>query len=159
VSSTTEKITLSINVRQQLKISGTLLSFHTSVCAFKIGKATNRRAVSDDMLQTYYLLDRESNCVGKIWTCARIARRPQENEFIALSVRHTGVALKGAVAEKYIPKEQVVNGPERKELVTKWTVKNVMLVEWRDDVALRVAVGQVISTAWNENDKRSVYLG
>jgi hypothetical protein len=159
VSSATEKITLSINVRQQLKISGTLLSFHTSVCAFKIGKATNRRAVSDDMLQTYYLLDRESNCVGKIWTCARIARRPQENEFIALSVRHTGVALKGAVAEKYIPKEQVVNGPERKELVTKWTVKNVMLVEWRDDVALRVAVGQVISTAWNENDKRSVYLG
>lgn len=41
----------------------------------------------------------------------------------------------------------------------KWEVTDVMLVEWKDNVALRVAVGHVVSTAFEWRPDRIVYLG
>jgi len=40
-----------------------------------------------------------------------------------------------------------------------WKITNVMLVEWRDDVALKVAIGHIISTAFEWKPERMVYLG
>jgi hypothetical protein len=164
---------LSTTARQQLKISGILLSFQTPVCVFSIGKATDVKNVSHDALQAFYLLDNARQHVGKIWTCARIARMPRDHNFVALSLRKTGVELKDAVAWKYIPKHTVSTGgfadseggyypgttEEVADSVHNWKVINVMLVEWKNDVAFRVAVGQVISTAWKWRRKRLVYLG
>jgi hypothetical protein len=164
---------LSTTARQQLKISGTLLSFQTPVCVFRIGKATDEKSVSHDALRAFYLLDNANQRVGKIWTCARVAHTPRDHNFIALSFRKTGAELKDAVAEKYIPKHTVSTGgyadsegnyypgtdQEMADPVHNWKVINVMLVEWKNDVAFRVAVGQVISTAWRSREQRLVYLG
>jgi hypothetical protein len=165
---------LSTTARQQLKISGTLLSFKTPVCVFRIGKATDekRKSVSYEAIQTFYLLDGMNQRVGKIWTCARVAQMPRDHDFIALSFRRTGIALKDAVAEQYIPQQRVSGGSytdfetgtyysspdEMRPAPTRdWKVINVMLVQRKDDVAFRVAVGQVISTAWESARQRLVY--
>ena len=151
-------MTLSGDMREQLRISGTLFSFETSVCQFEIGPATHSQKLEDDALQTYYLHDRQGHGVGKVWACGKVRRAWKglgPSDMIALSNRHTGVALNGAVAKSYIPKFS--EGGD--QLVTKWKVRNVMLVRWVGEVALRVAVGQIISTAWSEQDKRLIYLG
>jgi hypothetical protein len=150
---------LSKNARQLLKSSGTLLSFETSICIIRIGEATHEQNISDDALQTYYLMDSQRYRVGKIWTCDRVARSRRDHQFIALSSRKTGIAIKDAVADMHIPKVSDGNGGTRNLLVTSWKAINVMLVDWKGDVAFRVAVGQVISTAWNEETTKLVYLG
>lgn len=168
---------LSISARQQLKLSGTLLRFETPIQRFKIGAATKKRDMSEKALQTFYLLDHASSCVGKIWTCARVARKPGDHEFIFLSIRKTGEALEGAVAKEYFPKgpsqtvldkdpttgaytgtSSTVEGPVYRKPFD-WKVENVMLVEWKGSIAFRVAVGQVISTAREEGRRQMVYLG
>ena len=170
---------LSTTARQQIEQSGTLLSFNSRIRKFKIGAPAIQQDVPDDALRTFYLLDRHGHRVGKIWTCARIARMPVKHEFIALSIRETGWAIRDAVATKYIPgkivKRVSPTHPETGEVVVshkyrvrgkavendydEWTVVNVMLVEWKGDVAFRVAVGQVIETAWAKGKERLVYLG
>lgn len=162
-----------------MALSGALLSFKTPVCLFKIGKvidkeAQEREELSNFSLQAFYLLDGINRRVGKIWTSARIARIPRGHDFIALSIRDEGVGLRNAVDDSYIPKRKVSpptvidpkSGisypvPEREEDVSPrdWRVVNVMLVEWKDDVAFRVAIGQIISTAWATKGEEWVYLG
>jgi hypothetical protein len=168
---------LSISARQQLRLSGTLLRFETPIQRFKIGAATKSRDLSEDALQTFYLLDHANSCVGKIWTCTRVAQQPGDHEFIFLSIRKTGETLEGAVAEKYFPKglsrtvldkdpttgaytgtSSAVEGPVYRKSFD-WKVENVMLVEWKGGIAFRVAVGQVISTARKEGRRQMVYLG
>lgn len=150
---------LSKNARQLLKSSGTMLSFVTSICIIRIGEATYEQNISDDALQTYYLMDSERYRVGKIWTCDRVARSRRDHQFIALSSRKTGIAIKDAVADMHIPKYIDGNGGSKNSPATNWRAINVMLVDWKGDVAFRVAVGQVISTAWNEETTKLVYLG
>ncbi|KAN0108597.1 HET domain containing protein [Hyaloscypha variabilis] len=171
---------ISTTARQQIKQSGTLLSFWSQVRRFKIGGATILQDVPDDALRAFYLLDQGDYRVGKIWTCARIARMPHDHKFIALSIRETGWAVRNAVAEKYLPGKEVerafpvhsetgdpvvghpriIRSQEVEKNYDRWTVTNVMLVEWEGDVAFRVAVGQVISTAWESGRReRLVYLG
>lgn len=165
---------LSGTARQQLKTSGILLSFKTPVHMFCIGEATEGKIVSPDALQPFYLLDDNNQRVGKIWTNIRQAQVPYGRKFIALSFRTTAIALEDAVAKEYIPKEMVplpgytntetgkqYPGPivEMPLPIARWRVINVMLVEWKDDVAFRVAIGQVISTAWRSGGERLVYLG
>jgi hypothetical protein len=150
---------LSRNARQILKSSGTLLSFRTSVRVLQIGEAIYDRNIPEDALQTYYLLDSERVYIGKIWTCDIVARARVNHQFIALSSRKTGLALKGAVGKKYIPQSTDSEGSSSNKPIGDWKVINVMLVEWMGDVAFRVDVGQVISTAWDDKLTRSVYLG
>ncbi len=111
-----------------------------------------------DALQKYYLMDKDCRRVGKVWTCAHVARSPREHQFIFLSSRRTGVAISGAVHDVYIPKdtngEVSINRP-----ASSWKVMNIMPVDWTDDVAFRVAVGQIISTAWKEETLSLIYLG
>jgi hypothetical protein len=184
----------------QLKLGDTPLSFFTSVNELKIGMPIKDNYLSDDRLRTYYLLDKEDLRVGKIWTCGRVARMRGPRDFIALSFRNTGEAVRNCVDEKYIPKEPYlvkaetngqfkdggfsggvymnagmktkdgnrgVNGEGKDEMVNKernksvidWKVVNVMLVEWKGDVAFRVAVGQVVEPAWPKKEWREVFLG
>jgi len=192
---------LSGAARLELKLCGTLLSFRTSANTLKIGMPIIASKLSDNRLQTYYLLDNENLRVGKIWTCGNVARMANPRDFIALSYRKTGLAIQRAVDEKYIPKEPVyertatkqwddgngsgsatgffkaemktkdgnggANGGTTEPMVKKerdkpaynWKVINVMLVEWKGDVAFRVAVGQVIDTAWETKVMRKVFLG
>jgi hypothetical protein len=161
----------SSTVRQQLKQSGVLLSFCSQVRTFKIGKAIPQlEATSDDTLQTFYLLDLDNLKVGKVWTSARIARMPNDHQFVALSIRKSGVGLEHAVDEKYQRSTVSLTDPEtgatwykREGPPTRnpstWNVVNVMLVKWESEVAFRAAVGEVISSAWGRGKTRLVYLG
>jgi hypothetical protein len=161
---------VSSTVGQQLKQSGVLLSFCSQVRTFKIGEAIPQlQPTSDDTLQSFYLLDLDNIKVGKVWTSARIARMPNDHQFVALSIRRTGVGLEHAVAEKYTRSTVSLTdsetgatykwkGPPTHDPKT-WTVKNVMLVNWEGEVAFRVAVGEVISSAWGRGKTRLVYLG
>jgi hypothetical protein len=135
------------------------LSFETSICVIRIGEAIYEENIPDDALQTYYLMDSQRYRVGKIWTCDRVARSRRDHQFIALSSRKTGIAIKDAVADMHIPKGSDGNGGSKNLPATNWKAINVMLVDWKGDVAFRVAVGQVISTAWNEEATKLVYLG
>jgi hypothetical protein len=150
---------LSQNARQLLKSTGTLLSFRTSVCVIRIGEPTSKQKISKDALQTYYLMDNNHHRVGKVWTCAHVARSPRKHNFIALSSRRTGIAISSAVDDVYIPKNTSGEDGPRNKPASSWKVINVMLVDWKGDVAFRVAVGQIISAAWNEKTMRLIYLG
>jgi hypothetical protein len=150
---------LSKNACQLLKSSGTMLSFRTSIFSLRIGEATYERKIPEDVLQTYYLMDSQRYRIGKIWTCDRVARSRRKHQFIALSSRKTGVAIKDAVAPMHIPQVSDGDSGFSNAPVNSWKVMNVMLVEWQGDVAFRVAVGQVISKAWNEDTRRLIYLG
>jgi hypothetical protein len=162
---------VSSTVRQHLKQSGVLLSFCSQVRTFKIGdRISQLQATSDDTLQSFYLLDLDNLKVGKVWVSARIARMHNDHQFVALSIRKTGVGLEHAVAEKYQRSTVSLTdpetgttwykreGPPTRNLST-WTVINVMLVKWEGEVAFRVAVGEVISSAWGRGKTRLVYLG
>jgi hypothetical protein len=59
----------------------------------------------------------------------------------------------------YIPKNTSGEDGPRNKPASSWKVINVMLVDWKGDVAFRVAVGQIISAAWNEKTMRLIYLG
>lgn len=143
---------LSTNARQHLKQSGILLSFPAQVRQFSIGEATEPAVLPEDALQSFYLLNSAGLEVGIVWTCARVAQSPHDHTFIALSQRETGLAIRDAVAIKHL-REYEISDP------ASWYVRNVMLVEWDGDVALRVATGQIIKSAWGNREKRWVYLG
>ncbi|KUJ19722.1 HET-domain-containing protein [Mollisia scopiformis] len=166
---------LSVTAQQHLKGSGTLLSFQSPVCLCKVGEVIKKRKdVSADALQMFYILDGINQRVGIVWTSERVAQMPRGHEFIALSYRTSGTTLKNAVDKKYIPKRKItqaakvdpVSGtsylqPDKEvdRSAGDWKVINVMLVEWKDDVAFRVAIGQIISTAWGTLGEQLVYLG
>ena len=155
---------LTRNARQLLRLSGTLLSFYTSIRTFWIGAPITRTRTPRDALQAYYLEDRNGDRVGKIWTCDRLVRTGIKHQFIAISSRRTGLAIKGAVAGKYIPSTSDGEGNSTDRPASSWRVINVMLVLWKGDVAYRVAVGQVIKEAWdhwNASMKKNkiIYLG
>jgi hypothetical protein len=151
---------LSQNARQLLKSCGIMLSFETSVCKLRIGKAVHYTpGVPEDSLQEYYLLDSDLNRIGIVWTCGRIVRKGGKHQFIELSSRETGIAMEGAVADKYIPTTTDGEGNTTKKSSTSWKVINVMLVVWEGDVAFRIATGQVISGAWGGVTTRLIYLG
>jgi hypothetical protein len=98
-----------------------------------------------------------------------------DHDFIYLSITKTGVALKDAVAARF--RREVVRFTDPETGVpsifrwesspwvaprgnpSTWTVRNVMLVGWEGDVAFRIAVGQVIASAWCHGRPRLVYLG
>jgi hypothetical protein len=150
---------LSKNARQLLKSSGTLLSFQTSLCVLQIEEVILQQNVPEDLLKPYYLVDSELNRIGKVWTCDHVVKASRKHHFIALSSRSTGSKLAGAVAGKYIPQSSDSEGTTSNDSPSSWRVTNVMLVVWSGDVAFRVAVGQVISTAWDEKTRKLVFLG
>ncbi len=174
---------LSATARRYLDTSGIILGFQTCIGAFRIGRAVNESIgtdVPEDELYEYYLMDEAGRHVGKISTCARVAQKPSAHEFIALLTKKTGDwAVSDAVDEIYQPKKLTPwkkvtytgrsytrNGEAIGEICggvvlpeENWRVTDVMLVEWKDDIALRIAVGHVISTAFEWRPNRIVYLG
>jgi hypothetical protein len=136
-----------------------MLSFRTTVHELRIGEVIHDQSVPDDAIQEYYMMDGERYRIGKVWTRDRVARKQGKHQFIALSSRKTGIAIKDAVADKYIPTSSDGKGNSSKNPASSWKVINVMLVVWKGDVAFRVAVGQVISKAWDEKATKLIYLG
>jgi hypothetical protein len=172
---------LSATARRHLELSGTLVGFQTCVGVFGIGDDCFGRDSTlnpEDECRTFYLIDEAGRRVGHIDTCPKVARKPGPHQSIALSTSNTLGLREDAVDLIYQPKKSIskkftytshshthnreVTKETSKEVVLpsyNWRATNVMLVEWRDDVAFRVAVGRVISTAFEWKPERMVYLG
>jgi hypothetical protein len=156
------------------------LGFQTCVGVFGIGDDCFGRDGTlnpEDECRTFYLIDEAGRRVGNIDTCPKVARKPGPHQFIALSTRNGGLG-ENTVDLIYQPKKSIskkftytgcfhthnrkVTEETSKEAVLpsyNWRVTNVMLVEWRDDVAFRVAVGCIISTVLEWKPERMLYLG
>jgi len=175
---------LSATARQQLDLSGTLLGFQTCVGVFGIKQRVFGRDSTldpEDKCWDFYLTDEAGRQVEKISTCRRVARKPGPHQFIALSTNASSYLMRATEVDlKYQPKKstlkkkftyigcshtrnrgEVIKDTSEEVVLPQrdWSVTDVMLVEWRDDVAFRVAVGHVISTAFDWKPERIVHLG
>lgn len=80
---------------------------------------------------------------------------------IALS---SGLALDGAEpASAFVPTKETESwNVIHRTLVPRrhWHVVNVMMIEWRGEIAERVAIGKVMELAWTQNwNKKWMLLG
>jgi hypothetical protein len=169
---------LSVTARAHLDSSGFLLGFQTSIEEFGIGRENRGHDTTlypEDECYDFCLTDKAGRHVGEVSTCSRVAGKPGTHQFIALSTKSNEFELfEDTVDPIYRPKKKFTYTSRfhtrNRELVDEtggevvvprheWKITNVMLVEWRDDVALKVAIGHIISTAFEWKPERMVYLG
>jgi hypothetical protein len=160
------RLRLSASIDRTLRKLGALLYFQTTIVKLMIGNQfpfnTHHTLIGEGnhyRIQKYMLTDRKGLCVGRIRMAAstRQNRASEIQEFITVC---WSTGYKGpSIAERYIPEKQVaktIEGGQKTYSTVKlepfeFLMAKIMLVEWVDEVAQRVALGEIVSTAWAEH--------